>query len=50
MDRGHGLVSRPIQSPKIDREVGLIQLLSAAADAFLRALRERCAELFARRK
>ena len=54
MDRGHGLMSRPIQSPKIDREVGLIQLrgrsLSPAAGAFLRALRERCTELFARRK
>jgi LysR family transcriptional regulator, carnitine catabolism transcriptional activator len=54
MDRGHGLVSRPIQSPKIDREVGLVQLrgrsLSPAAEAFLKALRLRCAELFARRK
>jgi DNA-binding transcriptional LysR family regulator len=54
MDRSHGLISRPIQSPKIDREVGFIQLrgrsLSPAAGAFLRAIRERCAELFARRK
>ncbi len=54
MDRGHGLMSRPIQNPKIDREVGLIQLrgrsLSPAAGAFLRVLRERCTELFARRK
>ena len=36
MDRGHGLMSRPIQNPKIDREVGLIQLrgrsLSPAAE------------------
>ena len=44
MDRGHGLMSRPIQSPKIDREVGLIQLkgrsLSPAAGAFLKALRD----------
>ena len=54
MDRGHGLMSRPIQSPKTDREVGLMQLkgrsLSPAAEAFLKALRARCAELFNRRK
>ncbi len=53
-DRGLDLISRPIQKPRINREVGFIQLrgrtLSPAAEAFLRAIRERCAELFGRRK
>ena len=54
MDRGRGLASRPIQRPRIDREVGFIQLrgrsLSPAAAAFLEAIRGRCAELFARKR
>jgi DNA-binding transcriptional LysR family regulator len=54
MDRSRNLVSRPIQNPRIDREVGIIQMrgrsLSPAADAFSRAIRKRCAELFGRRK
>jgi DNA-binding transcriptional LysR family regulator len=52
MDRGRNLVSRPIQKPRMDREVGFIQLrgrsLSPAA-ATLGAIRERCADLFGRK-
>jgi DNA-binding transcriptional LysR family regulator len=54
MDRSRDLVNRPIQNPRIDREVGIIQLrgrsLSPAAAAFSQAIRRRCAELFGRRK
>ncbi len=54
MDSGRDLVSRPIQNPRIDREVGIVQLrgrsLSPAAEAFSQAIRKRCAELFGRRK
>ncbi|HEY2013356.1 MAG TPA: LysR family transcriptional regulator [Bryobacteraceae bacterium] len=53
MDRGRNLVSRPIQKPRIDRDVGFIQLrgrtLSPAAATLQRAIRERCAELFGRK-
>lgn len=54
MDRGTDLVSRPIQKPRIDREVGIIQMrgrsLSPAAASFAVAIRERCVKLFDRRK
>ena len=54
MDRGRELVSRPIQKPRIDREVGIIQMrgrsLSPAAAAFASAIRGRCVELFGRRR
>lgn len=54
MDRGRDLVIRPIQKPRIDREVGIIQMrgrsLSPAAAAFAGAIRERCGELFGRRR
>lgn len=54
MDRGRGLISRPIQKPKIGREVGFIQLrgrsLSPSAALLLQAIRKRSAELFARKK
>jgi hypothetical protein len=54
MSRSRELVSRPIRDPGIDREVGLIQMrgrtLSKAAEAFQRAIRGKCAELYSRRK
>ena len=54
MSRSRELVSRPIRDPGIGREVGLIQMrgrsLSKAAEAFQRAIRGKCAELYSRRQ